>query len=151
MEIVEARLDDMSEVAALVRALLLELEPALSEEILAMSCEQVARRLFAEGKLHAFLAREGGRAVGVITLNECAAIYAGGVFGEISELYVLPGHRSRSIGRRLLDAAADKASSLEWKRLEVGTPAPAAWPETVRFYEANSFKHTGARLRRLLA
>lgn len=46
-----------------------------------------------------------GTPVGVLTLNECAAIYAGGKFGEISELYVSPNYRSLGIGVRLVDEA----------------------------------------------
>ena len=45
------------------------------------------------------------RAVGVLTLNECAAIYTGGKFGEIPELYVELNLRSAGIGPMLLEAA----------------------------------------------
>lgn len=81
---------------------------------------------------------------------ECAAIYAGGVFGEISELYVRPEYRSSEIGGLLLSSALEKARELKWKRLEVGSPPPNENPRTIKFYEKKGFKCTGSRLRCLL-
>ena len=52
------------------------------------------------------------RDVGVVTLNECAAIYSGGRFGEISELYVVPDYRSKGVGAMLMEAAV--ALGREW-------------------------------------
>ena len=57
-----------------------------------LAYRQTAAGLMAgDGGYWALLAKtSAGEAVGVITLNECAAIYAGGRFGEIPELYVEP-------------------------------------------------------------
>lgn len=41
----------------------------------------------------------------MLTVNECMALYAGGPFGEIAEVYIVPAYRSSSIGGRLVDAA----------------------------------------------
>ena len=42
----------------------------------------------------------------MLTVNECTALYAGGPFGEIAEVYITPYSRSAVIGGRLVDAAA---------------------------------------------
>ena len=42
----------------------------------------------------------------MLTVNECTALYAGGPFGEIAEVYITPDSRSAVIGGRLVDAAA---------------------------------------------
>jgi ribosomal protein S18 acetylase RimI-like enzyme len=84
------------------------------------------------------------------TLHECAAIYAGGVFGEISELYVKPECRSLKVGELLLTTVIEFGKTREWKRLEVGSPSSDDSPRTFNFYEKQGFQCTGARLRFLI-
>lgn len=150
IKIIEASQNDVENVAELVKSLLLELEPSATEELEGMHLDQIALSLFASSKIWAFLAMHDDTAVAVITLHECAAIYAGGVFGEISELYVRPEYRSSEIGGLLLSSALEKARELKWKRLEVGSPPPNESPRTIKFYEKRGFKCTGSRLRCLL-
>jgi len=50
---------------------------------------------------------ETDRPIGFIALCESHALYAEGTFGIIQELFVEPAHRSRGIGRRLVEAAID--------------------------------------------
>lgn len=138
-------------VAALVKKLLIELEPEEEEGINRMDLVQITTDLMNAGKVFALLAKDGVAPVGVLTLHECAAIYAGGIFGEISELYVDPAYRSKQVGQMLLDAAEKKGSAMGWVRLEVGSPPPQDWPRTVGFYEKNQFVATGTRLRRLIS
>ena len=88
--------------------------------------------------------------VGVMTLNECAAIYAGGKFGEISELYVRPDMRSQGVAQQLLDHAQQEARARGWKRIEVGAPSQPDWHRTLNFYLRNGFDEVGPRLRRLV-
>jgi len=85
-----------------------------------------------------------------MTLNECAAIYAGGKFGEISELYVCPEMRSKGIARQFLDHAQIEAVDRGWKRIEVGAPGQPEWQRTLNFYLHNGFEEVGPRLRRLV-
>lgn len=96
------------------------------------------------------IAKEGVAPVGVIMLNECAAIYAGGLFGEISELYVSKEHRSKGIAAQLVDAAETYAKENGWKRLEVGAPPQPSWDRTLQFYLREGFAEVGPRLRKLL-
>ena len=150
IQIVEAGKSQSNLVAMLVKKLLVELEPEASEQIGAVDWEQITAGLFGAQKIVAFLAFSDNDPVGVITLHECAAIYAGGLFGEISELYVLPEFRSCHVGRLLLQAAVQKAESCQWKRLEVGSPPRESWARTIRFYESHNFQATGTRLRLLI-
>ncbi|PKK83179.1 MAG: hypothetical protein CVT49_09710 [candidate division Zixibacteria bacterium HGW-Zixibacteria-1] len=84
---------------------------------------------------------------GVITLAECFAIYAGGNYGIINELYVSPEFRSREVGRRLLDTVKEYAVERGWKRIDVTAPSGERWIRTVKFYEREGFIFTGPKLK----
>ncbi|MBN3563254.1 GNAT family N-acetyltransferase [Aliamphritea spongicola] len=148
--VIQAGPEDAEDVARLVSALLLELEPGAEVELSGMNLPELAKDLLADQLMYAFFARVAGELVGVITLHRCAALYAGGVFGEVSELYVVPGYRSMKIGEQLLDKAMAFAAEQGWQRLEVGAPPLAEFPRAQQFYEANGFICTGQRLRRLI-
>ncbi|WP_271273693.1 GNAT family N-acetyltransferase [Aliamphritea hakodatensis] len=150
ISVIQAGPEDAHEVARLVRALLLELEPGADAELSAMNLPKQAKDMLADQLIYAFFALYAGELVGVITLHRCAALYAGGVFGEVSERYVVPGYRSMKVGERLLDKAMAFAAKQGWQRLEVGAPPLAEFPRAQQFYEANGFICTGQRLRRLV-
>jgi len=149
IEIIDAS-NNFKDVAELVKKLLIELEPSAKDEIEESDMESIAKILFDSGKIWAYLAKYNGKYVGVITLHECASIYAGGIFGEISEIYVKPEFRSLNVGELLLNSAIEKGQQRSWKRLEVGSPPPDESPRTIKFYEKKGFLSTGTRLRRLL-
>jgi len=146
-EVIESQFKDVSD---LVKELLIELEPGGAEKLENMKLDEVTKKLLSSSKIFAFLAKHNDENIGVITLHECAAIYAGGIFGEISELYVRPEYRSSKIGELLLESAFEKGRMLGWKRLEVGSPPVNKSPRTIQFYEGKGFKITGSRLRYLL-
>jgi GNAT superfamily N-acetyltransferase len=148
--IIKAQLEDAQQVAQLVGKLLIELAPNSASEIVTMELVEVSQTLMAKEKLHAYLAYQGDSVIGVITMHECAAIYAGGIFGEISELYVEPQYRSLKIGDMLVNAAVEFAKKMHWQRIEVGTPPPEGSPRTLQFYERKGFKATGTRMRYLV-
>lgn len=133
-------------VGTLVHKLLAELYPELGYE--RDPCIETARKLLVEGEgVWAFLATTpGGTDVGVVSLNECSAIYAGGRFGEISELYVTPDFRSKGVGSLLLEAAVALGRERGWPNLEVGAPSVPAWQRTVDFYCRHGFEEVGPRL-----
>ena len=145
----KANATDWEVVSSLVKELILELEPESREEISGMNLSQITKNLIGSGKVYAFIAREGENPIGIITLHECAAIYAGGLFGEISELFVKQEFRSCNVGQRLLASAMELANQLGWNRLEVGAPPAQKWSRTISFYKENGFKEIGPRLRRL--
>lgn len=137
--------DETEIVARYVHALLDELSGGKAPAI-----EQVTRHtrdVLGSDRVVALLALHDDGPVGVMTLNECMAIYAGGLFGEISELYVEPGARSQGIAPCLLDAAKEEARARGWTRIEVGAPAQPAWRRSLSFYLANGFEEVGPRLR----
>lgn len=112
--------------------------------------EAVTRKVLAMDHVFGILAFCGSEPVGLILLNECAAIYAGGVFGEISELYVMPAYRSKGVASQLIAAAQHHATDRGWTRLEVGAPPQPAWSRTLGFYLGEGFEEVGPRLRKTL-
>lgn len=87
---------------------------------------------------------ESEEAVGVLTIVESIALYAGGRIGVINELYVIPAFRSEGVGKLLLDAAKELAEQRGWERLEVTTPGED-YAKTLRFYEREGFLPIGPR------
>lgn len=110
---------------------------------------EVARDLLQEdSNTWAFIAlNENNECIGLLTLNECSAIYAGGFFGEITELYVSPDYRSSKIGAELIDFAIEFGRNKGWSRFEVGAPDLPRWKKTVTFYERYGFTTVGPRLK----
>lgn len=139
-------------VGQLVHALICEVARAGSVPPALAELTLVATRLLAEDcKYWAFLARDAaGEPIGVLTLNECAATYARGRFGEIAELYVVPQARSLDVGGTLLRAAIGFGRERGWNHLEVGAPAVPRFQRTVSFYLKNEFVEIGPRLRHSL-
>ena len=99
-------------------------------------------------RVHAFLAKtEDGRVVGISTLVETFAIYAGGCYGVIDEMYVDPKFRSAGVGKMLIDAVKSLGREKNWLRIDVTAPPEEEWKRTVRFYERQGFVFTGPKLR----
>jgi GNAT superfamily N-acetyltransferase len=102
----------------------------------------------AGARFAAYLATtESGEPVGVATLTEAVAIYAGGAYGILSELYVAPAHRGGGVGPRLLEAVKAHGRARGWRRIDVTAPPEPRWRRTVSFYERNGFVFTGPKLR----
>ncbi|WP_020409253.1 GNAT family N-acetyltransferase [Hahella ganghwensis] len=141
---------DAGTVAELAAQLYSELDLHGQEQIDQTKLTNTAQTLLDGHRIVAFIAEEDGIPVGLITLHRCAALYAGGEFGEISELYVTRDHRKLGIGQGLLAAASRYASSQGWERLELGAPAGSRWDNTFSFYEDYGFAAIGPRLRLLL-
>jgi len=139
---------DANTVGGFVFDLLQELYPELGSSYKQENLIETSRQLIKEKSgVWAFLASTGtGERVGVLTLNECAAIYAGGYFGEITELYVIPEYRSSNVGAALVDAAADFGRKRGWKNIEVGAPEVPRWERTLAFYIRHGFREVGPRL-----
>ena len=148
----QATASDVEVVAKLVHALLLEITPADATAPALEKIHAPAKVLMTDNtSVWAFLAEsDEGEAIGVLTLNECASIYAGGWFGEISELYVTPNWRSKAVGFELMAAAKEFGRLRGWGRLEVGAPQVPRWDRTVAFYRGNGFVEVGPRLKILL-
>ncbi len=150
IKIKKASIGDSRAVSDLVTKLLLELDPAAQKEVKVASLDEVANHLMVSGKIISLLAFKDRKPIGVLNLHEGVAVYAGGLFGTISELYVVPGYRSVGIGRKLILAAKKEAANRNWKRLEVGAPGKKEHPESYKFYLNNGFSEIGPRLRNIL-
>ena len=71
----------------------------------------------------AILAKDdSGVPVGILILTQCFAVYAGGEYGVIDELYVRPEYRFQDIERDLLDEAVAISQRRGWLRLDVSGP-----------------------------
>ena len=140
--------EDCNTVAALVYELLTELSLPNPVGTSFDDSTQITSELLQSSVFWALLAEsDEGEAIGVLTLNECAAIYAGGIFGEITELFVLPAFRSQGTGKQLINAAIQFGKERGWKRLEVCTPRVPPWERSLAFYQENAFVVLGPRLK----
>ena len=136
----------------MIAALLTELDGGPPQPERAATLAALSQRLLAEPQNFTALIAEDaeGRAVAALTLSACAALYAGGHFGEIAEFYVVPAHRSGGLGAQMLAAAAALARERGWPRLEVGAPPLPDWQRSLDFYLRCGFEEVGPRLRLLL-
>ena len=94
-----------------------------------------------------FVATSDEGALGLLMLAEAVAIFAGGAFGQITELYVKPEHRSRGIASLLVQRAAAFGRQRGWKRMDVGAPHQPRWNRSLNFYKSGGFVEVGPRLR----
>lgn len=83
----------------------------------------------------AILAKDdrGGVALGVLLLTQCFAVYAGGEYGVIDELYIRPEFRGRGIERELVDEAVAISQRRGWLRLDVTGPDAERGERAARF------------------
>ena len=91
-----------------------------------------------------------GAVLGVLTLSVSFAVYAGGEYGVIDEMYVRPEHRDRGVGGLLLEEAVRIARSRRWFRLDVTAPDASRHQRAREFYERAGFEFTGPKLRLLV-
>ena len=139
-------------IATMVGKLLKELSPDNADTVDDEYLEETAYMLLDDSmRVWAFLAfDEDGEPIGVLTLSESAAIYAGGVYGEITELHVKPSYRSSGVGAALLETAREFSRKRGWKRLEVSAPDSFLGDRTLDFFTRQGFAEGGPRLRLIL-
>jgi GNAT superfamily N-acetyltransferase len=150
----KATVADVAAVASMVDELLSEIMQAIGVPAFDVASDETAARLrdFLEtGRYVVFVAVDGSdEPVGFIALYESCALYAGGVFGTIPELFVRPECRGLGVGQGLLEAAREFGKSRGWKRLEVTTPPLPEFDRTLAFYEQEGFEVTGGRKLKVL-
>lgn len=153
MKIETAQQHEIDVVFALIQELLAELGTE-GQEFAHIDREKLLADIeenLDSGRFLALLAKEeSGTAVGVLTLSQSFALYAGGEYGTIDEMYVLPAYRCRGIGGSLVDAALAEARTRGWFRLDVTGPEDGSAERAVDFYKRMGFEFTGPKLRRLL-
>ena len=144
-----ASADDAPEVAALAGELLNEIMDTIGVQAFHFDRGETEARLLdflAREKYFVFVARHpSAGAVGFVAMSESCALYAEGVFGTVTELYVRPPFRSQRLGHALVEHARAFAAARGWKRLEVTTPPLPEFNRTLAFYAREGFTITGGR------
>ncbi|MCD6068083.1 MAG: acetyltransferase family protein [Bacteroidetes bacterium] len=134
----------------LVVELLKELYLELGEEagsIVFLNTDLV-KNLVSNGRTEIYIAKTAGQQpVGILTLTECQAIYAGGKYGLLDEMYIRPRFRSSGAGKKLIDEITALAKERKWKRIDVTAPTEERWKRTIKFYESCGFIFTGPKLK----
>ena len=142
-----ARHQDHEVVGVLTWELLNELFPKYADQFDQSKFITTAQTLLSEGKrFWSLVAEINHEIVAALNINECAAIYTSGSFGEITEFYIKPSFRSKGIGAKLVEAAKKFCAEKGWSVLEVGAPPSDPWQRTIDFYHENGFSTIGPRL-----
>ena len=147
MKIIKAEKKHSKEIIRLVTDLISELggKRFVIDEVEAI---EFIQRSSDNGKYFAFLALDYSQnALGIITVGESGAVYAGGEFGVIHEFYIAPEMRSIGLGNQLIEKVKKTAIDKGWKRLEVGAPPYPEWERTKSFYLKEGFVEVGPRLK----
>lgn len=139
---------DVGPVTDLVGRLFLELSngQSVSKE----RTSAVAQVLAHADRCFGFLALSNGQAVGIVMATEGIAIFAGGAYGQITELYVAPEFRSRGVASQLVQRIVALGRARAWSRIDVGAPPQPEWHRSVQFYLREGFVEVGPRLKRVL-
>jgi GNAT superfamily N-acetyltransferase len=116
----QAEPKEFERVGHLIYELLTELYPGEAYQRSAFVAAASTLLTGSEGAWSYLATTSAGRDVGVVTLNECAAIYAGSRFGEISEFYVVPDFRSKGVGTLLIEAAISFGRERGWISRSMG-------------------------------
>lgn len=145
----QAQPADAPILAEMVGELLHEIMAAIGADVFTFDraeTEMRAKTWLTDRTYSVFLAREsGGLVAGFLALYESYALYAGGAFGTIPELYVRPAFRSQGVGSSLMGQAKQFAKARRWTRLEVTTPPLPQFERTLAFYERHKFGISGGR------
>ena len=150
IKVEKATIKEVKTVVNLIAELLLDFNNRNSSNFLVDqdNLEKTTRKLIKRKNFGAFIAYDSeNKPKGLITISEAFAIYNGGDFGVITELYVDRNSRSEGIGKLLVQRAFDFSDAMGWTKLEVGAPNAEVWPRTIEFYERNGFKQKGTKLR----
>lgn len=98
-----------------------------------------------------FLARtHDGDAVAFLGMNQRFAIYAGGRFFQITELYVAPSARRLGVASALILSGEAHALANGGRCIELGAPSQESHPHTHAFYAAQGYRIVGPRLSKTL-
>lgn len=126
----------------------LYLELGEEREYIAFLSIELIHKILDSGRTEIYLAIEKENVLGILTLSESQAIHAGGNYGIIDEIYILPEHRNRKIGQSFIEFVAMLARERNWRRVDVTAPTDLKWQKTIDFYENNGFEFTGPKLKR---
>lgn len=141
----KGELHDSPILVALLRNLYEELGE--EKESLEFLTTILVEEILQSGNTEIWLAYHGTTVAGILTLTETQAIYAGGRYGVIDEMYVVPEYRSGGIGKQLIQKVHEIAKQKHWTRVDVTGPTEARWERTLKFYTQEGFVFTGSKLK----
>ena len=142
-EIASATENDSEVIVKLLSELYLELGE--EKESIAFLSGEFIRFIINTEVTKIYLVREEHQYIGIFTLTESQAIYAGGKYGIIDEMYISPDFRQKKIGEDILKYIFQIALKNNWKRVDVTAPTDEKWIRTRKFYEKNGFVFTGPK------
>jgi len=142
---------DADLVAALVQALLIELwqdtaVPSLDIDLTAFA--HTARRWLEQGHYQALLAYRNGSPMGVTTVAQSHALYAGGPIGLIQEFFVARQARCQGLGGLMLRRVGELARRRGWHALELCSPPAPELAHTLPLFHHAGFVPTGGQVTR---
>jgi len=142
---------DADIVATLVNELLIELwqdtaTSSLDADLTAF--EHTARRWLEQGHYQALLAYRNGSPIGVTTVAQSYALYAGGPIGLIQEFFVAKQARCQGVGGLMLRRVEELARRRGWHALELCSPSPPERPLTLPLFHHSGFVFTEGQVTR---
>lgn len=111
------------------------------------------KNIFESGKtVFYMISLEDKANIGFFTLTTSQAIYAGGQYGIIDEMYVIPKYRSMKIGSSIIHEIKNIGKEKGWKRIDVTAPTNSneVANGAVNFYLKAGFLHTGPKLKLII-
>lgn len=148
LQIVRCAPEQAAQVVELLYCLYLELDEGNEKQAAFFLTEELIYKVLDEGKTIIVGAQEHDKIVGIMTITESTAFYAGGNYGSIDELYIKPEYRCRNIGKHLIEEVKKIAETKKWQRVVVNAPRDNnKWKGTIRFYERNGFEMMGNMLK----
>jgi GNAT superfamily N-acetyltransferase len=145
VKIEKALASELDAAAGMLKELYIELGE--ESESVAYLTKNLLEELTASGTQIYLAKLDGGEITGFMTLTECQAIYAGGRYGLLDEMYIKPEYRSKDIGAELVKEAKNIGLLRKWSRIDVTAPTEERWVRTVKFYEKCGFVFTGPKMK----
>ena len=100
IEFKKATIIDSPAVLKLLTELYLELGE--EKESIKFLTSDLIHFILDSGATEIYLVKENLKDIGLITLTESQAIYAGGKYGVIDEMYIIPNYRENKIGEKMI-------------------------------------------------
>jgi GNAT superfamily N-acetyltransferase len=112
---------------------------------------QVLTEALQHGPYRGFLAYgQAGGLQGYIGVDARFAIYAGGHFLQVTELFVQPEARRKGVAKSLLSSIERMAQWEGGSAIEIGAPDAYKHPGTAAFYENQGYRIVGPRFSKSL-
>ncbi|GMQ46683.1 GNAT family N-acetyltransferase [Vibrio sp. 10N] len=143
MELVE--ITDVSVVKSYIRKLYSELFG-----VSGVPSEESFRKIFSElpqNTHFSYEVKKGNEVLAFFTLSESFSVFAQGRYGIINEFWVNEEHRSKGVGKAVIQEIVKLSHVNGWSRIDVTAPPSEKWDKTFEFYQKCGFEFTGRKLK----